>query len=220
MARALIFDFDGVLADSELLANQVLADLVSELGRPTSRDEALTRYTGKRAADVLAAVALDVGAPLPPDFGAILLARTLARFRSDLRLVAGARAFLDAFADMPRCIASSSSPDRLAACLDILGLRGDFDGRVFSAASLARGKPHPDIFLFAADRLGIAPRACIVIEDSVGGVTAGVAAGATVIALLAGSHIRDGDAQRLADAGAHHLARTFREAEQIVRALL
>jgi HAD superfamily hydrolase (TIGR01509 family) len=218
--RLLIFDFDGVLADSELLANTVLADVITELGVPTTPDDSLRLYMGKRFHDVIATVESVVGRKLPGDFPNAFQQRTLARFREDLRLVDGARAYLETFAALPRCIASSSSPDRLSLCLDLLNLTELFGAHVFSASQVARGKPHPDIFLYAAEQMRTEPRDALVIEDSTGGVEAAVAAGMTVIGLLAASHIRDGHAARLQAAGAHYIAATFAEAEKITRALI
>jgi beta-phosphoglucomutase-like phosphatase (HAD superfamily) len=111
---AIILDFDGVIADSEVLANRVLAEMVTALGHPTSLDEALDRYMGKRLSELMAAIAADASQPLPETFAQDLQAKTLARFRSDLREVSGARAFLEAHAAVKRCIASSSSRERLA----------------------------------------------------------------------------------------------------------
>jgi HAD superfamily hydrolase (TIGR01509 family) len=219
MKRLLIFDFDGVLADSELLANAVLADIVSELGVPTTTEDALRIYTGKRFPDVIATIESTVGRQLAPDFSDTFQARTFARFREALRTVRGAEVYLDAFESIPRCIASSSSPDRIAFCLDLLGLAPRFE-HVFSASHVARGKPHPDIFLHAAQQMGVAPGDALVIEDSPGGVQAAVAAGMTVIGLLAASHVREDHAARLRDAGAEYVASTFAEAEAITRKLV
>jgi HAD superfamily hydrolase (TIGR01509 family) len=218
--RAIIFDFDGVIADSEVLSNTVLAEIVTELGVPTTVDDAYRDYMGKRFPEVIAAIERTIGRALPPSFGEQCRTRTLERFRQALAPVAGAREFIAKFARVPRCIASSSSPDRLAACLEILDMTALFDGRVFSASDVARGKPHPDIFLHAAAQIGADPRACIVIEDSASGVIAGRAAGATVIGLLAGGHIIDGHAAKLKEAGAHHVAADYIEVERIVGDLL
>jgi HAD superfamily hydrolase (TIGR01509 family) len=220
MKRLIIFDFDGVLADSEVLANTVLAEAITELGVPTTPDESLRVFMGKRFHDVIAAVESAVGRPLPDGFAERFQQRTLARFREELRLVEGARSYIETFSGVPRCIASSSSPDRLSACLDVLNLTGLFGPHVFSASQVARGKPHPDIFLFAAAQMGVEPRDALVIEDSAGGVQAAATAGMTVIGLLAASHIRNGHAERLKAAGAHYVAATFAEAEDITRALL
>jgi HAD superfamily hydrolase (TIGR01509 family) len=220
MTRAIVFDFDGVIADSEVLSNTVLAEVVTELGVPTTVEDAYRDYMGKRFHDVIAAIETTVGRSLPESFAEAYQERTLTRFRQGLAPVAGVRDFIAAFADLPRCIASSSSPDRLAVCLDVLGMTPLFEGRVFSASNVARGKPHPDIFLHAAAEIGVAACDCIIIEDSAGGVVAGRAAGATVIGLLAAGHIRDGHAAALKEAGAHHLASDYHAVEVIVRNLL
>ena len=220
MKRLIVFDFDGVLADSEMLANTVLAEFITELGVPTTADDSIRLYMGKRYHEVIAAVEAAVGRPLPAGFAEQFQQRTLSRFRDDLQLVDGARAYVETFVDVPRCIASSSSPDRLAMCLELLHLKDLFGPHVFSASLVARGKPHPDIFLFAAERMSVDPRSALVIEDSAGGVQAAVAAGMTVIGLLAASHIRDGHAAQLKAAGAHHIAATFAEATELTRAWL
>jgi HAD superfamily hydrolase (TIGR01509 family) len=220
MGALIIYDFDGVIADSEVLANTVLAQIVTELGVATTLEQSYRLYMGKRFVDVIAAVETSLGRPLPASFPADYQARTLERFRRDLRFVDGARGYIDAFAHVPRCIASSSSPDRLALCLQVLELQSTFGAHVFSASAVPRGKPHPDIFLHAAKQMGTAPSDCIVIEDSASGVTAALAAGMTVIGLLAGKHIRADHGERLLSAGAHHVARTFKEAETITHRLL
>lgn len=220
MKTLLVFDFDGVIADSEILANTVLAELVTELGVPMTLETSLVTFMGKRAEDVMAAIAAATGRPTADTVGAELTRRTLARFASDLREIPGLREYLAAFPTLKRCIASSSSPDRLAACLDILGLADAFGEHVYSASQVPRGKPHPDLFLHAASRLGADPADAVVIEDSEGGVRAAVAAGMTPVGLLAASHIRDGHEARLREAGAAHIAHSYRDVEAITRALV
>ncbi len=214
---AIIFDFDGVIADSEVLANRVLAQMITALGRPTTLDDALGRYMGKRLPDLIAAIENDVGKKLAGTFAHDLQAATLARFRTDLQEVPGARRFLDTQAAVNRCIASSSSRERLSLSLDVLGLAGHFTGGVFSADDVARGKPHPDLFLMAAARLGADPAGCLVIEDSESGVRAGIAAGMTVIGFCAGAHVRPGHAEQLSAAGAHHIAANWGDVAAILR---
>lgn len=218
--RGLVFDFDGVIADSEALANTVLAEIVSALGLPTTLDQALNRYMGKRWPEVIAAIEEGVGRPLPDNFSDSLKIATLERFRTDLREVNGATAFIKRFAQIPRCIASSSSIDRVRHCLDVLELADDFGDNVFSADMVERGKPHPDIYLFAAERINVAPSDCIVIEDSAGGVRSGVAAGMTVIGLCAASHVPAGHARTLSDSGAHYTAATWADVPAIVSSLM
>jgi HAD superfamily hydrolase (TIGR01509 family) len=218
--KLIVFDFDGVVADSEMLANGVLAEFLTELGVPTTLEQSMQTFMGKRAEDLIATVAaLNPGMP-GAQFAAELTRRTLARFALELREVPGIRDYLAAFPTMKRCIASSSSPERLAACLDILDLAPAFGEHVYSASMVPRGKPHPDLFLHAASRLGVAPADAIVIEDSEGGVRAAVAAGMTPIGFCAASHIRDGHEARLRDAGAVHVARSYAEVERITRGLV
>jgi HAD superfamily hydrolase (TIGR01549 family) len=211
----LIFDFDGVIADSEALANTVLAEFVTALGHPTSLEDSLQRYTGSRWNDVIAQIEAAVGKPVPAGFSDDLKSATLDRFRADLKEVSGAGKFIETFSHVPRCIASSSSIDRLRLCLQVLNLTETFGGNVFSADMVSRGKPHPDIFLLAADRLGVKPGSCLVIEDSTGGIKAAVAAGMTAVGLCAASHIRDGHQAKLREAGAVHLANSWDEVEKI-----
>jgi HAD superfamily hydrolase (TIGR01509 family) len=211
---ALIFDFDGVIADSEAIANTVLAEIVTDLGHSTTLDQALARYSGRRWDDAMTAIEAAVGKPLPADFSSELKLATLERFRTDLKEVSGATNFIRRFSHIPRCIASSSSIDRLQLCLSVLALEAEFGSHVFSADMVARGKPHPDIFLFAAGQLGVRPDECLVIEDSAGGIKAAVAAGMTAVGLCAASHIREGHDLKLCDAGAVHLAYSWPEVER------
>ena len=217
-ASAIIFDFDGVIADSEAQANTVLAEHVSRLGHPTSLDESLARYSGRRWADAMTLIEQDVGGALPNGFPDTLAAATLERFGRELREVEGASAFIRRLGDVPHCIASSSSLERLALCLRMLGLEQQFEGRVFSAEAVRRGKPAPDIFLHAAHRLGVAPQDCIVVEDSATGVQAALAASMTCLGLSAASHVREGHEARLRAAGAVHLASSWVEVARIVSA--
>jgi HAD superfamily hydrolase (TIGR01509 family) len=138
---------------------------------------------------------------------------TLDRFRTDLKEVNGAANFIKRFSHIPRCIASSSSMDRLKLCLSVLALETEFGSHVFSADMVARGKPHPDIFLFAAGKLGVSPDQCLVIEDSAGGIRAAIAAGMTAVGLCAASHIREGHDLKLRDAGAVHVAHSWLDVE-------
>src|SRR5512139_2002419 len=119
MRPLIIFDFDGVIADSEVLSNTVLAETISALGVPTSVDDCYRLYMGKRVPEITVAIAELTGRALPDNFIDSLQAATMQRFRRELRAVTGARAFIDAFAAVPRCIASSSAPARLATCLEI-----------------------------------------------------------------------------------------------------
>jgi HAD superfamily hydrolase (TIGR01509 family) len=216
----IVYDFDGVIGDSEVLANSVLAQIVTELGVPTTLQDSYRLYMGKRFAEVISAVEASIPCALPATFASEYQARTLERFREELKLVNGVRDYIDAFAHLPRCIASSSSPDRLALCLELLGLQSEFGGHVFSASAVARGKPHPDIFVHAAQKMAVHPSKCVVLEDSPSGVRAAIAAGMTVIGVLAASHIQPDHRERLSAAGAEHIVQSFVEAEEITHRLL
>ncbi len=211
---ALIFDFDGVIADSEAIANTVLAEAVSRLGHPTTLDQALARYSGRRWDGVVAEIETAAGRALPSTFSDDLKHATLDRFRTDLKEVSGAANFIRRFSHIPRCIASSSSLDRLQLCLAVLALEAEFGTHVYSADMVARGKPYPDVFLFAADKLHVKPKECLVIEDSASGIRAAVAAGMTTVGLCAASHIREGHDLKLRDAGAVHLAKSWSDVER------
>jgi HAD superfamily hydrolase (TIGR01509 family) len=219
MKSGLIFDFDGVIADSEVLAGTILAKFVSDLGLATTLNEVASRYGGKRWSDIMAAIEDGFGQKLPEGFSDRLKEATLSSFRQDLRAVEGVAGFLTEFRELPHCVASSSSLDRLILCLDILGLTKEFGDFVFSAEMVARGKPFPDVFLLAAERMKVNPLDCIVIEDSANGVRAGVAAGMTVIGFCAASHLQPGHAQRLMAAGASYSADSWSEVSAIVSAL-
>ena len=220
MKRLIVFDFDGVIADSEILANTVLAEFITELGVPTTVEDSLRTFVGKRLPDVLASVGEAIGRPLGDEAAAEFQRRTLARLRTHLREVNGVRQYLQSVADVHCCIASQSSPDRLAVCLDVLGLASRFGTHVYSATLVPRGKPHPDLFLHAAAQFGIDADAAIVIEDSPHGVRAGLAAGMTTIGFLGASHVRPGHRERLMDAGAHHIAHTYDEVASITATII
>ncbi|MCM0000961.1 MAG: HAD family phosphatase [Erythrobacter sp.] len=208
---AVIFDFDGVIADSEMLANLVLAEELTRLGLPTTLEQSYDRYVGTRWGEMIALIEEGLGRPVPPEWGGHLSDTMMARFRRDLAEVPGAGDFARALGERPRGIASSSSPARLALCLEVLGLAEAFGAHVYSAELVTQGKPAPDIYLLAAERLGVPPSACLVIEDSPSGVRAAKAAGMEVIGLLAGAHIRPGHDARLSAAGADQLAASWAE---------
>lgn len=205
----IVFDFDGVVADSELAANLALAEAVTALGRPTTLEHSVGRYMGRRWADCLPLVAEDLGFPPPEGFRAACEADLGRRLAAELKPVRGVAAFIDRFADIPRCLASSSSHAWLAEGLARMGLADRFGSHVFSASEVERGKPAPDLFLHAARRMGADPARALVIEDSVAGVTAGIAAGMTTAGLCAGSHAGAPHADRLRDAGARFVADSY-----------
>ena len=145
----LIYDSDGVLVDSELLAGAALAELMSRLGHPITGTECIRVFGGLNVGDALAKAEQILGHPVPPDVGEEAAQRLLGRFRSELQPVNGVTATI---ASLPyrRCVCSSSAPDRLRLSLEVTGLAPLFGNNVYSAAQVPHGKPAPDLFLFAA----------------------------------------------------------------------
>lgn len=201
MVELAIFDCDGVLVDSEPIAARVMAEALSELGYPMTTDDCIARFTGISMASVIAAIEADWGRRLPEGFVDAVRARDFEAFARDLRAIDGIEAAL-ARLDCRRCVASSGSVAKMRFTLSTTGLLARFEPHLFSAESVARGKPAPDLFLYAAERMGAAPAACVVVEDSVAGVRAGKAAGMRVVGFVGGGHADAGTAAALADAGA------------------
>ncbi len=179
-----IFDCDGVLVDSEPIANRVLAAAITLLGHPISVAETRAAFVGLSMARILQNLTQLTRRPLPDDWREQVQAETYAAFRQSLRPVPGA---LEAVAriqaaNIPFCVASSGSLDKMELTLGLTGLRSYFGDRLFSSTMVARGKPHPDLFLYAAAQMGVGSDRAIVIEDSVPGVTGARAAGMGVFA--------------------------------------
>ena len=210
---AIIFDFDGVVVDSEVPANLALAECLREIGLDTSFENALDRYCGHRWVDCLSLIELELGHSLPSDFEPVYFARAAELIDRHLTAVCGIDAFLDRVKHLPLAIASSSEPEWIAHKLERVSLCHYFGDRLFSAAQLTRGKPHPDVYLNAAKGLGIMPSDCLAIEDSPIGATAAVAAGMHVVGLCAASHIRNREAhaETLRAVGVHRIAYGFEE---------
>lgn len=215
----LIFDCDGVLVDSELIANAVLAELITSLGHPTTTEDSIRTYTGRSLKDVLATAERLLGRPIPQDTGDAYGRRLFERFRGELIAVEGVQAAIDAL-PYRRCVASSSAPERLMLALEVTGLAPLFGTSVFSAVQVSRGKPAPDLFLFAARAMDEPPEDCIVIEDSPLGVEAAIAAGMRVIGFTGGSHAGPDLPQGLIDAGAHRLVHAMRDLPAAVEELV
>src|SRR5438270_5796375 len=195
-----IFDCDGVLIDSELLSVRADRECLAACGIELSMEEILERYTGISFAGMVADLEARHGR-LPADFAERHRRHLWPLFDSELRAIPGVSAVIDALT-CRACVASSGRPDRLRHALSLVGLYDRFHPNIFSAVEVAHGKPAPDLFLHAAERMGVTPARCIVIEDSLPGVTAAVAAGMTVIGFVGASHCRPGDAARLAAQGA------------------
>lgn len=214
----IIFDFDGVLLESEAAGNEQLAELLTDLGFPHSREDTLTHYTGLSGPDFIAAIEARIGTALPPEFYPRRAEEDARVLTEGLAEVAGAVAFVRSLPDdWPKAVASSSSTHWVKTHLAHLGLTDAFGDKVFSGKEhVARGKPAPDLYLHAADALGIDIRRTAILEDSIVGVTGAVASGAHVIGLCAGTHCLPGHADKLRALGVHDIAADFEEVMRLI----
>ena len=179
--KAIIFDNDGTLVDSEVLSIRVLAEYLGELGWPIPVQTAVARYAGQDLHVCLAEAEAAIGRPLPPDAIDVFRSRQIPILRRDLQPVPGADAMLSAVT-IDKCVASNAPQEKIRVCLDTTGLRRHFDeDRIFSAYDIETWKPSPDLFLMAADRMKQHPRDCWVVEDSIFGIDASLAAGTQTI---------------------------------------
>ena len=195
-----IFDCDGVLVDSEVVFARVLAECLIAADFTTTVEEAIILGFGTNRATLSAAVATRFGRALPDTFFETFAARSAAAFELELSPMAGVKDLLAAL-PLPCCVASNGHLVRVRQRLAMTGLLPFFDPHVFSAIQVAHGKPAPDLFLFAAERFGAAPEDCIVVEDSIPGVEAAVAAGMTVVGFCGGGNCPEGHGDRLMAAG-------------------
>jgi HAD superfamily hydrolase (TIGR01509 family) len=212
-----IFDCDGVLVDSELLSCRAGVEALAAIGHAMALEAFAERFAGLSFKDVRAALEAELGRPLPARFTAEVARRSADLFARDLRAVAGVDGALARLA-LPKCVASSSVPEGLEAKLRQTGLLGWFAPALFSSAMVAHGKPAPDLFLYAARRMGAAPERCLVIEDSMPGIAAARAAGMTPFGFAGASHCRGGHGDRLAAAGAALVFDDMRELPGFVAA--
>ena len=201
-----IFDCDGVLVDSEALVVKHEEEALNRAGIPASFAYIVDNYVGLSYDKMADMIEADFGKALPPGFFDEVQRAALADFPEHLKPVQGLPGLLDEL-HCPRCVASSSALSRVRLSLDVTGLSRHFTPEhVFSAEMVSRGKPAPDLFLYAAQQLDTDPSQCTVIEDSPHGVAAAVAAGMKCIGFVAGSHCSAALPSRLRAAGAHSIA--------------
>ncbi|SDB64684.1 HAD family hydrolase [Belnapia rosea] len=199
---AVLFDCDGVLADSEGLVNRLVAEELTARGWPLSAGQARETFLGMALPEMMPVILARCG-PLPADWGAMLSRRITAALMEEVEAIPGAPAALAAAAaaGLPLAVASNSTRGELRTKLDRLGLAHHFGGRLFSFEDVARPKPAPDMYLAAAAACGAAPGDCVVVEDSLLGAKAGIAAGCRVLGFT-----RETDAAVLAAVGARPFA--------------
>ena len=215
---ALLFDFDGVLIESEYAGNRQIADYLTGIGHPTSVEESMHHFMGLAGRDFHDAIERWIGGPVPRSFHEARAAEDARALAEGLEEVAGAVAFIRALpSDLPKAICSSSSTRWIRAHLAHIGLETAFGDMIFSGREhVARGKPAPDIYLHAARELGVPIDRCAILEDSPVGATAAVASGAYVIGLVAGRHCSPEHAERLRAIGVDAVACDFAEVARLI----
>ena len=211
-----IFDCDGVLVDSEVISCRAHAATLTRHGYPITDEQVLQRFLGVSDREARLIIETEMGRKLPDDFDAQVKEATLKFYAGDLKAIAHVADAIAAI-DLPKCVASSGTPEKIRHGLDCAGLYEQLAPHIFSAAQVTRGKPAPDLFLFAAEQMGAQPARCLVIEDSVPGVTGAVAAGMTVLGFHGGSHCQAGHADKLAKAGAALVFDDMRQLPDLVR---
>lgn len=216
----IIFDCDGVLVDSEIIASQVESRLLTDAGYPISAEEMGERFSGMTWQNILLAIEKEVSIPL----SASLIDKSEklldARLERDVKVIEGVKFALSRLTTQ-RCICSNSSSQRLDMMLTKVGLKPYFEPNIFSAKDLGpdRVKPKPDIFLHAAQQFGVSPDRAIVIEDSVHGIHGARAAGMRVIGFTGASHTYPSHADRLTDAGAETVISRMSDLPAVIEAL-
>ncbi|MDB5036349.1 MAG: sugar transferase [Chlorobi bacterium] len=197
----IIFDCDGVLVDSETIGNRVIAEIIREHGHQMSTDQALATFRGRQMAQCMEIISRLLQRELPEGFLDAMRARMGAALEAEVLAVEGIETALEAI-DLPVCVASSGPVAKIRMTLGRTGLLPRFEGRLFSSYDIGSWKPAPDLFLHAARTLGADPARCAVVEDSIHGVRAGIAAGMTVFGFATGD-----DARLFAAEGARVFAR-------------
>ncbi len=188
--KLIIFDCDGVLVDSEMIANRIEAEKLTNFGYPISAQECIERFTGMNSKLVRKLIE-DAGVVLPDDLFESIAEEIFKALESEVTPLMADVLSDTLIKDMDKCVASSSPKGRVLMSLDVTGQKAFFEEKnVFTIAQVQHGKPAPDLFLFAAKQMGYAPEDCVVIEDSVPGIWAALAANMSVIAFLGGSHGR------------------------------
>jgi HAD superfamily hydrolase (TIGR01509 family) len=212
-----MFDFDGVLLESEYEGNVIIARALTDLGHPTEVEDALRHFMGLNGKDFLKAVEQWLGRPVPEEFSKMMEAEGARALREGLAAVAGAVEFVRALPPgLPKAVASSSSTRWVRGHLAHLGLEGAFGDHIYSGREhVERGKPAPDLYLHAASQLGVGIADCIIIEDSKVGATGALASGARVIGLAAGAHCLDGHDATLRGLGVAEIAYSFDDVRRL-----
>lgn len=217
IAKLLIFDCDGVLVDSEPIAARVASQVMVELGFPVTAEKLMSDYAGLSAASVTRALEYAHNRTAPIGIDDLRREKIMWALTTELLPIPGILSALESL-PLPMCVASSSHPERIELSLRVTGLAPLFGANVFNSSMVVRGKPAPDLFLYAAERMGFPPERCVVVEDSVAGVQAGRAANMHVLGFCGGGHCRLGHAERLMAAGADQVFSSMTDLRRLLRA--
>jgi HAD superfamily hydrolase (TIGR01509 family) len=213
-----IFDCNGVLVDSEIIVAEVAAQELTRAGFPLTPEIVSRFFTGRRPSDMFAEVEAAYRKKLPPDFATVVTAMTVQRLRAEVRATRHMDYALT-WLRGPKCVASSSTIDRVRVSLEITGLLRFFEPNIYSASDVPRGKPAPDLFLYVAGRMGVTPSQCIVVEDSPAGIAAATAAGMTSVGFVGGTHAGPNLDSLLINAGARAVIADMRALKSTIAAL-
>lgn len=216
--EALIFDCDGVLIDSEIVVCHIAAEELTKLGYTISTQQVIDRFAGRPDHDLRAEIEQDWGRAIPPEYRQRVNDRTVQAYATDLKVMPGVHEALGGIT-LPICVASSSFPEKLRLGLETVGLYERFAPNVISGTLVARGKPEPDVFVFAAGWVKASPLHCAVVEDSVPGTRAAVRAGMRVLGFAGGSHCGPDHGQHLQEAGASLSFTDMRELPKLLAQL-
>jgi HAD superfamily hydrolase (TIGR01509 family) len=197
----IIFDCDGVLVDSEVISCRAHAETLTRHGYPITADQVLKRFLGISDREARLTIENEMGSSLPEDFEAQMKQAALRRYASELVAIPFVEEAISSIS-LPKCVASSGTPEKIRHGLTCARLFDVLAPHIFSAVQVKRGKPAPDLFLYAAEQMNVRPAQCLVIEDSAPGVTGARAAGMTVLGFHGGSHCPSDHAEMLRTAGA------------------
>lgn len=215
---ALLFDFDGVLIESEFAGNRQIAEWLTAAGHPTTPEESMANFMGLAGHDFLAAIERWIGGAIPDSFHDARHAEDARAMAEGIDEVAGAVAFVRSLpADLPKAVVSSSPTRWIRRHLQHIGLSDVFGEHLYSGREhVTRGKPAPDLYLYGAAQLGVPIERCAILEDSPVGATGAVASGGYVIGLCAGTHCAIGHDRRLLDIGVNAIAHDFAEVTRLL----
>ncbi|WP_063685824.1 HAD family hydrolase [Bradyrhizobium stylosanthis] len=212
----IIFDCDGVLVDSEVISCRAHANALTRHGYPITSEQVSRRFLGRSTKQANLEIETELGRTLPEAYHGDLQDELFRSFEADLEAIRGIHDVLDVVTQAV-CVASSGSHQRMQVSLGSTGLHERLAPNIFSSSQVKNGKPAPDLFLFAANQMGVPPERCVVIEDSLAGIAGARAAGMTVFGFCGGSHCGDGHAETLRQAGANLTFADMHQLPELVR---